>query len=1095
MKTIPKGYCSLLAAAGLLGGFGAQAGFVQNPSFEANYNDTWPHYGTIDLWSGGSGVNQADGPFHNAGTPIPDGLRAAFRQGSGDLSQDIVGLTPGKRYILQFAYDARACCGGSIDLATRINDVELDKIANVKPVTGGATYLYRTVAFTPEADTVKLTFTATSSGDATVLLDSVSIVQRDANQLALLNPSFEASGDVPDPGVLSPGGLAGWIASGTYGVSLAGTGPADNGTNPDQDHVGFLQGASSLEQSFRVVAGKPYQLTLSYNAKTGNSPRIQVKAGTEVLFEEDVAPVGGANAYRKKTVAFTPSDVTAKITISQTKDGEQSLLLDDVQVTGEVPSEFEPVTLAPEVAELGIGEQVDISLTVAPEILAVRAVDIVLQTANGGIARFVDASGALPLRATVTFAKGGPAQQTFRIQALARGTANIQVIDSGGIPVRNQLTASVVSAPIRNPSFESSGIPAGVGHGAIPSWTGGSGLNGSAGPFADNGLIPDRKQVAFQQGAGALAQEIRGLVPGQNYWLRFMYNIRNCCPPGESRMDVVVNLGGKEVANLKGVTAVTDPVPYHAHSVAFVADGPTALLEFRTSPVGDATFLLDAVSVVPRPSGQVVVFNPSFEASGSVFPFPGYHDAVAGWTVGGGNRGANIDGAGPFSDNGRANAGDLVAFMQGNGSFLSQTLQNLVPGTKYVTAFLMNARACCGGEDSALVVSWDDAPILEESFQPVGGTNPYRVGMATFTANGSEGTLKFQGATPEGDHTLLLDNVMVFPEAGSPPVILGQPRDVRVASGGATTFAVLAAGTGNVTYQWKKNGQTLSGRTENALVLDPVAPGDAGTYTVDIRNSGGTVSSAPAVLAVLETIPGTYDTGTGNDRVILPDGALDPHYTLVRNPDAATSTVAYVQDGSLWPIVEGPWLANNDVSKWIGPRVDPTSPAGGEYIYRLYLDLAGYDASTVVLSGSWASDNSVELVVNGLGTGVNQAGFGALAAFSVNGVFRAGLNQVDFKVNNGDASGPTGLRVEGLTALGAKGGGTPGPAPSLSASRTATGAIRLAWPSSASGYVLQSSTAVNSGWANEPGPVLVEGTSNVVIVGASTGQKFFRLRR
>src|SRR6266571_2642243 len=74
------------------------ATFVQNPSFESNFNPDFPHYGSIDLWTGGSGVNQSDGPFHNPSTQIPDQARAAFIQGSGSMGQSLVGLTPGQSY-------------------------------------------------------------------------------------------------------------------------------------------------------------------------------------------------------------------------------------------------------------------------------------------------------------------------------------------------------------------------------------------------------------------------------------------------------------------------------------------------------------------------------------------------------------------------------------------------------------------------------------------------------------------------------------------------------------------------------------------------------------------------------------------------------------------------------------------------------------------------------------------------------------------------------------------------------------------------------------------------------------------------------------
>src|SRR5262245_1662944 len=101
--------CVLLAAIVFsIAGISLFAGsFVTNPSIEANYNDTYPHYGAIDEWTGGSGVNQADGPFHNNGTPVPDGLRVGFSQGSTTLSQEISGLTPNKQYWIQFQYDSR----------------------------------------------------------------------------------------------------------------------------------------------------------------------------------------------------------------------------------------------------------------------------------------------------------------------------------------------------------------------------------------------------------------------------------------------------------------------------------------------------------------------------------------------------------------------------------------------------------------------------------------------------------------------------------------------------------------------------------------------------------------------------------------------------------------------------------------------------------------------------------------------------------------------------------------------------------------------------------------------------------------------------
>ncbi len=131
------------------------------------------------------------------------------------------------------------------------------------------------------------------------------------------------------------------------------------------------------------------------------------------------------------------------------------------------------------------------------ELLASKSATITFQSPNPAVASLVnaDANGILALQ----YAQGGTNVQKFEMEAVARGSIRIAVVDAAGLTVINDVAVNVVTAFVRNSSFESSPAAAGVGYGSILAWTtppSGVGLNKAAGPFHDNGAIPDREQVA-----------------------------------------------------------------------------------------------------------------------------------------------------------------------------------------------------------------------------------------------------------------------------------------------------------------------------------------------------------------------------------------------------------------------------------------------------------------------------------------------------------------------------------------------------------------------------------------------------------------------
>ena len=162
------------------------------------------------------------------------------------------------------------------------------------------------------------------------------------------------------------------------------------------------------------------------------------------------------------------------------------------------------------------------------------------------------------------------------------------------------------------------------------------------------------------------------------------------------------------------------------------------------------------------------IVNPSFEID--AFPgWPGYtsssgNPGITGWTSSApGNTGINpmTDGRSPFADTGTIPDGTQVAFIQGGGRTLSQTLTGLEPGTSYIVTYRENARN--SGDDPNGAVSLGGQTIVGSHLvTPVGGANPYRyVGSAVHTATAEAEILSFANTSGGGDRTLLIDDVAI----------------------------------------------------------------------------------------------------------------------------------------------------------------------------------------------------------------------------------------------------------------------------------------------------------------------------------------------
>ena len=125
-----------------------------------------------------------------------------------------------------------------------------------------------------------------------------------------------------------------------------------------------------------------------------------------------------------------------------------------------------------------------------------------------------------------------------------------------------------------------------------------------------------------------------------------------------------------------------------------------------------------------------------------------------------------------------------------------------------------------------------------------------------------------------------------------PPTILTHPTSRSAIVGQSTTFAVAASSTISISYQWMKSGNPIVGATGASFTLGSVTLADAGSYTVRVSNTGGSVTSNAATLSVTNpttTPPPAPPPSTPT--AVLPTIATQPANQIVLIGATATFSV------------------------------------------------------------------------------------------------------------------------------------------------------------------------------------------------------------
>ncbi|HEX2853638.1 MAG TPA: immunoglobulin domain-containing protein [Opitutaceae bacterium] len=151
------------------------------------------------------------------------------------------------------------------------------------------------------------------------------------------------------------------------------------------------------------------------------------------------------------------------------------------------------------------------------------------------------------------------------------------------------------------------------------------------------------------------------------------------------------------------------------------------------------------------------------------------------------------------------------------------------------------------------------------------------------SADVATSTLAVGGATFAASFAPYSATVVSLADNSPTPVISLQPQSQNVSASNSVTFSVGAGGAGTLSYQWRKNGVAIPGATNPNFTINAVQLTDAAAYTVVVTSGTGSVTSAPAFLAVSAPTPNSDArvanlstrafVGTGAD-VLIPGIAI-----------------------------------------------------------------------------------------------------------------------------------------------------------------------------------------------------------------------------
>jgi hypothetical protein len=275
-----------------------------------------------------------------------------------------------------------------------------------------------------------------------------------------------------------------------------------------------------------------------------------------------------------------------------------------------------------------------------------------------------------------------------------------------------------------------------------------------------------------------------------------------------------------------------------AYNVSITSDGNTVKSD-------DAT-LTRQTTIAIQPLSQSTKFGSPVQVDVTAAGFGSFgyqwrHDGLP-IDVSGTSQAYNID---SFQDSSR---GVYTVDVTGDGNYVTSSGATLLSAPD-ITVHPVSQAIQFGSAVSMDVTATGHSPITyqwRKDSTIIGGATNQAYAVASFAeANWGiyDVNVICDGNTTNSDDATLL----------SVPKILTNPLTQAVEFYDSVTLTVSATGHG-LTYQWKKGGSPITGKTASSYTLGNFIDSSRGTYTVDVTADSSTTTSTGAVLTVEPTI-------------------------------------------------------------------------------------------------------------------------------------------------------------------------------------------------------------------------------------------------